>query len=62
MAFVAYDAISAVDNIKQLMTILREEGIETLGIDCRQLDVDEAVYMRSKIANLQDNLNSRIGA
>lgn len=51
MAFVALDKHSAVENIRQLMKVLKDEGIETLGVDCRSLDIDEAVFVRSKILN-----------
>jgi len=62
MAFVAHDASTAVENIKSLMTVLKEEGIEALGVDCRPLDWDEAVYVNSRVMNLQENSKHGLGA
>lgn len=38
------------------MTILREEGLEVISIERRDLEVEEAIYLKSKMIGQTENM------
>lgn len=38
------------------MTILREEGLEVISIERRELEIEEAIYLKSKMIGQTENM------
>ena len=38
------------------MTILKEEGMEVISVDTRHLEIEEAIYLKSRMVGQTENL------
>jgi hypothetical protein len=49
VAFQVRNADKETSNMNELMTILKEEGLEILSYDKRLLEFEEAIYLKSRM-------------
>lgn len=42
--------------MSELLTILKEEGLEVISIERRELEVEEAIYLKGRMIGQSENL------
>jgi hypothetical protein len=40
----------------ELLSILKEEGLEVISLEKRELDIEEAIYLKSRMIGQSENL------
>lgn len=49
MAFQIRSTEMQTQNMNELMTIMKEEGLEIISLERRDLELEEAIYLKSKM-------------
>lgn len=55
VAFQIRSTDNYIQNMKELMTIIKEEGLEILQMNKRELDIEEAIYFKSRMIGQTEN-------
>lgn len=56
MAFEIRSTEMQTQNMNELMAIMKEEGLEVISLERRELEIEEAIYLKSKMIGQTENL------
>ena len=56
MAFQIRSETMETSNMNELMAIMREEGLEVISLEKKDLEIEEAIYLKSKMIAQSENL------
>lgn len=56
MAFQIRSETMQTSNMNELMAIMREEGLEVISLEKKDLEIEEAIYLKSKMITQTENL------
>ncbi len=56
MAFQIRSETMETSNMNELMAIMREEGLEVISLEKKDLEIEEAIYLKSKMITQSENL------
>jgi hypothetical protein len=56
LAFQVRDETMQTQNMGELLSILKEEGLEVISLEKRELDIEEAIYLKSRMIGQSENL------
>lgn len=56
LAFQVRDQHTKGQNVRELLTILKEEGMEIVQIENRYLEIEEAIYLKSRMMSQTENM------
>jgi hypothetical protein len=56
LAFQLREESTQTQNMSELLTILKEEGLEVISVERRELEVEEAIYLKGRMIGQSENL------